>query len=117
MHGAGLCHRDFYFCHIALKKAELAQGKTDLILIDLHRMLMQQSSGGRAVMKDIAGLFFSAMDCGFGADDWALFKQYYLPQTDHFWKKVEARANQLYAKFNSNKFQQRLANERSAIKS
>lgn len=117
LHGAGLCHRDFYLCHFVLKKAELAQDKTDLILIDLHRMMMQQSSSGRAVMKDIAGLFFSAMDCGFSADDWTLFKQYYLPQTDHFWRKVEVRANQLYAKFKSDKFQQRLANERSAIKS
>lgn len=113
LHGAGLCHRDFYLCHFVLKKAELAQGKTDLILIDLHRMLTGQASAGSAVMKDIAGLYFSAMDCGFTSEDWALFKQHYLPQADDFWIKVEARANRLYAKFHSDKFQKRLAQEKS----
>lgn len=115
LHGAGLCHRDFYLCHLVLKKSDLAQGKTDLILIDLHRMLMGQSTGGSAVMKDIAGLYFSAMDCGFTAEDWVLFKQHYLLQTADFWKKVEQRAQQLYAKFHSDKFQKRLMKEKSAI--
>jgi len=115
LHGAGLCHRDFYLCHIVLKKAELAQGEMNLILIDLHRMLVGQSSHGNAVMKDIAGLYFSAMDCGFTAEDWLLFRQHYLPQTDAFWLKVETRANQLYAKFHSDKFQKRLAKEKSAM--
>jgi UDP-glucose:(heptosyl)LPS alpha-1,3-glucosyltransferase/heptose I phosphotransferase len=117
LHGAGLCHRDFYLCHFVLKKAELARGDGDiaLILIDLHRMLVGQSSSGRAVMKDIAGLYFSTMDYGFNADDWALFKQYYLPQTNDFWTKVEVRANQLYAKFHSEKFQKRLSAEKAII--
>lgn len=115
LHGAGLCHRDFYLCHFVLKKAELAQGKIDLILIDLHRMLTGQASTGNAVMKDIAGLYFSAMDCGFTVEDWVLFKQYYLPQASDFWIKVEARANRLYAKFHSDKFQKRLAQEKSVI--
>jgi len=115
LHGAGLCHRDFYLCHIVLKKAELAQGEMNLILIDLHRMLVGQSSHGGAAMKDIAGLYFSAMDCGFTAEDWLLFRQHYLPQTDKFWQKVEARANQLHAKFHSDKFQKRLAKEKSAM--
>ncbi len=115
LHGAGLCHRDFYLCHIVLKKAELAQGEMNLILIDLHRMLVGQSSDGNAVMKDIAGLYFSAMDCGFTAEDWLLFREHYLPQAEGFWLKVEARANQLYAKFHSNKFQKRLAKEKSAM--
>ena len=73
MHGAGLCHRDFYLCHLALKKAALAQGEVNLILIDLHRMMLNQTSGGGAVIKDIAGLIFSTMDCGFTDHDWALF--------------------------------------------
>ena len=117
LHGAGLCHRDFYLCHFVLKKAKLTQGDGDieLILIDLHRMLEGQSSGGSAVMKDVAGLYFSAMDYGFNADDWALFKQYYLPQTNDFWTSVEARANKLYAKFHSEKFQKRLSAEKAVI--
>lgn len=115
LHGAGLCHRDFYLCHFVLKKAQLAQGAMDLILIDLHRMLMAQPTDGSAVMKDIAGLFFSARDCGFTAEDWVLFRQYYLPQTADFWSKVEVRANQLYSKFHSDKFQKRLSAEKSVI--
>lgn len=115
LHGAGLCHRDFYLCHFVLKKSDLANNKLDLILIDLHRMLMHQPSNGSAVMKDIAGLFFSAKDSGFTADDWVLFKQYYLPQSAHFWSQVETRALKLYAKFNSDKFQKRLAVEKSHL--
>lgn len=115
MHGAGLCHRDFYLCHLAIKKENLAHGNIELILVDLHRMLLGQASDGTAVMKDIAGLFFSAMDCGLTAEDWALFRQHYLPQSADFWGKVEARANKLYAKFHTKKFQNRLAQERSAL--
>lgn len=115
LHGAGLCHRDFYLCHLALKKERLAQGEIELILVDLHRMLLGQKSNGSAVMKDIAGLYFSAMDCGFTAEDWELFKQHYLSQSATFWTKAEARANQLYAKFHTEKFQKRLAQEKSAM--
>ena len=93
----------------------MADGKTDLILIDLHRMQTGQISSGSAVMKDIAGLYFSAMDCGFTAEDWVLFRQNYLPQPADFWIKVEARANKLYAKFHTEKFQNRLAQEKSAL--
>ena len=107
--------RQFYLCHLALKKAELAQNQVNLILIDLHRMALNQPSSGNAVMKDIAGLVFSTKDCGFTAEDWVLFKQHYLPQSEDFWAKVEARANQLYGKYHSDKFQKRLAGEKSAM--
>lgn len=115
MHGAGMCHRDFYLCHFVMKASELAEGKVNLILIDLHRMLLGQSIHGKAVMKDIAGLYFSAIDCGFTRDDWLLFRRHYLPQPDAFWLEVEARAQKLYAKFNSARFQNRLAKEKSLI--
>ena len=115
-HGAGLCHRDFYLCHFVMKKLEMEQGGFNLHLIDLHRVLQQQSPTGQTVMKDIAGLVFSAMDSGFEGADWDLFKQYYLPQTPQFWAQVEARANKLHQKFHGAKFQSRLAKEKSAIK-
>ncbi|MBM3350970.1 MAG: lipopolysaccharide core heptose(I) kinase RfaP [Betaproteobacteria bacterium] len=115
LHGAGMCHRDFYLCHFVMRASELAEGKVNLILIDLHRMLLGQSSHGNAVMKDIAGLVFSAMDCGFTEEDWLLFRRHYLPQSGAFWLEVEARAQKLYAKFNSARFQNRLAKEKSLI--
>ena len=116
LHGAGLCHRDFYLCHFVIQKKTFAAGKLELVLIDLHRMLQNQPSDGQAVMKDIAGLIFSAKDSGFTAEDWDLFKAHYLPQTENFWQKVELRTDKLYEKFHSEKFQARLKQEKSALK-
>jgi heptose I phosphotransferase len=115
LHSAGLCHRDFYLCHFVLSRQNAVANHYDLHLIDLHRMLQNQSPNGRAVMKDIAGLYFSMLQNGLGAEDLSIFKQHYLPQTAAFWANVEARANKLFTKFNSTKFQQRLAKEKSAI--
>jgi len=115
LHASGVCHRDFYLCHFVLKRAELEQGNLNLYLIDLHRMLQDQPPSGNAVMKDIAGLFFSAMQVGWNTDDFALFKQHYLAQSDVFWAQVEARSQVLLAKFNSEKFQTKLAVEREKL--
>jgi heptose I phosphotransferase len=115
LHSAGLCHRDFYLCHFVLKKTEFDNGNLNLYLIDLHRMLQDQQSNGYAVMKDIAGLYFSMQQIGLSVEDWAIFKQNYLLQSDDFWTQVEARAANLLAKFNSEKFQQRLTKEKSAL--
>lgn len=117
LHGAGVCHRDFYLCHLVMKKHELDNGKIHLILIDLHRMLMKQSSDASAVMKDIAALYFSSMNYGFTREDWQLFRQHYLPQSAAFWNRVERRAHKLYQKFHSSKFQQRLVRERASLDS
>lgn len=115
LHGAGLCHRDFYLCHFVLKKDTLINESLKLHLIDLHRMLQGEKVNSSAVMKDIASLVFSAKDSGFSAEDWALFKQHYLKQSDDFWQQVETRADKLYAKFNSDKFQKRLLGEKSKL--
>lgn len=115
LHGAGLCHRDFYLCHFVLKKQDLQNADLNLYLIDLHRMLQGQAINGSAVMKDVAGLFFSAMQCGFQVEDFTLFKQHYLAQSPVFWARAEKRAQKLYAKFNSEKFQKRLADEKSSL--
>lgn len=115
LHRAGLCHRDFYLCHFVVKKSEFEQGKLNLHLIDLHRMLQGQNPNGNAVMKDIAGLFFSAMQVGWSAEDLALFKQHYLTQSDAFWGQVETRAEVLLTKFNSERFQARLIADREKL--
>ncbi len=116
LHAAGLCHRDFYLCHFILKKTEFERGNLNLHLIDLHRVLQGQPSHGATVMKDMAGLYFSMLQIGLTAADFSVIKQHYLLQTDAFWAKVEERAQQLLAKFNSQKFQLRLAKEKSAIR-
>ena len=113
-HGAGLVHRDFYLCHFVCKKAEFEAGNLHLYLIDLHRVL--QNSNSNAVMKDIAGLIFSMQQIAMSAEDIAVFKSYYLPQSVNFWAQATARAGKLLAKFNSQKFQARLTKEKSAIR-
>ncbi len=120
LHSAGLCHRDFYLCHFVFKKVDLdfeniSLDNLNLYLIDLHRMLQGQQPNNSAVMKDIAGLYFSMQQIGLGAEDWAIFKQYYLPQSASFWAQAEARSEALLAKFNSEKFQKRLSEEKSAL--
>lgn len=115
LHGAGLCHRDFYLCHFVIQKKTFLAGKLELVLIDLHRMVQNQPSDGSAVMKDIAGLIFSAKDSGFTAEDWDLFRQHYLSQSEKFWQKVELRTDRLYEKFHSEKFQARLKQEKSKL--
>lgn len=114
LHGASLVHRDFYLCHFVVKKAELERGNLNLYLIDLHRMLQGELPNSRAMMKDIAGLYFSMLQSGFETTDFAVFKANYLPKSDTFWAQVEARAKVLLAKFNSAKFQKRLAAENAA---
>lgn len=115
LHAAGLCHRDFYLCHFVIKKSDFNAGNLNLILIDLHRMLFKQAPNGKVAMKDIAALVFSAKDCGFNDEDWALFKAHYLPQSDDFWTLVFARADRLHEKYHSDKFQARLREERDGL--
>ena len=107
LHGSGQelasVHRDFYFCHFALQHQHAKVNQYDLYLVDLHRMLLNQAPNGNAVMKDIAGFYFSAMQNGFSVDELDIFKQHYLKQSDAFWLQVNKRANQLFNKYNSAK--------------
>ncbi|MFM1978387.1 MAG: hypothetical protein RLZZ151_902 [Pseudomonadota bacterium] len=116
LHEGGLVHRDFYLCHLCIDVELMEKGEIKLYLIDLHRMLMNQKPGSKSIMKDIAALYFSAMDIGLSKEDFDLFKQYYCQSLpDQFWTQVKQRASKLYAKFHSAKFQQRLKAEKSAL--
>ena len=55
------------------------------------------------------------MDYEFTAEEADLFKQHYLKQDVVFWKNMKARAQLLYAKFNSKKFQDKLSAERAKL--
>jgi heptose I phosphotransferase len=101
MHGAGVCHRDFYICHLLLGDAD-----QPLTVIDLHRALCKAHLAERWVVKDIAGLYFSAMDAGLTRRDLYRFMRQYrgcalretLQKDRAFWKAVEKRAMRLYRK-------------------
>jgi len=120
LHENGINHRDFYICHLCLDANLLAQNQIKLYLIDLHRVLIHKKMSVNDNMKDIAALYFSSMDIGLTARDILRFKKHYLREAERpgndFWLNVENRANKLYAKFHSDKFQQRLSVEKSAIR-
>ena len=77
LHQNGLNHRDFYLCHLCLDVQALQQDQIKLSLIDLHRMQISAKPRLKAIMKDIAGLYFSTMDVGLTARDFIRFKHHY----------------------------------------
>jgi hypothetical protein len=119
LHLNGMNHRDFYLCHLCLDRAKLKAGNIHLYLIDLHRMRMHSQPDAEDNMKDIAALYFSSLDMGLSPRDYLRFKYYYDKHHRHantaFWQKVLARAGKLYAKFHSDKFQNRLKLEKNAL--
>ena len=129
LHQNGLTHRDFYLCHLCIDADKVVistqpdAAEIDLYLIDLHRMQIKNKPVEKAVMKDMAALFFSAKDIGLTARDYLRFKYYYeamhtpkpMQRSAPFWHAVVQRADKLYARFHSDKFQQKLAKEKSAL--
>lgn len=114
IHENGVNHRDFYLCHLCLDNRDLTN--INLYLIDLHRVLIHNAPSLKANMKDIAALYFSSMGLGFTRRDYLRFKRHYLEQNSAFWYQVEIRAQKLYTKFNSQKFQEKLEKERAQLK-
>ncbi|MEH6635813.1 MAG: lipopolysaccharide core heptose(I) kinase RfaP [Halioglobus sp.] len=106
MHGAGINHRDFYICHFHLDENSLAEQSLRCYLIDLHRAQIRRHLPRRWQVKDLAGLYFSAMDCGLTRRDLLRFMHYYSPGglrqalggNAGLWRQVERRALQLYGK-------------------
>lgn len=101
LHTGGVCHRDYYLCHF-LRTAPGAP----LTVIDLHRALVKRRLDLRWIIKDIAGLYFSAMDAGLTRHDLFRFMRSYrrcslretLVRDREFWKAVQQRALRLYRK-------------------
>jgi heptose I phosphotransferase len=106
MHGAGINHRDFYLCHFHLDESSLAEQSPRCYLIDLHRAQIRGRTPRRWQVKDLAGLYFSAMDCGLTRRDLLRFIHHYsegglrraLGEDARLWRQVERRARQLYRK-------------------
>jgi len=64
LHGNGINHRDFYLCHFRIALPEKGLPDVDniqLYLMDLHRVQQRIITPHRWVVKDIAGLLFSAL--------------------------------------------------------
>jgi heptose I phosphotransferase len=108
MHAAGINHRDFYLCHFHLDPCTLEEKSLRCFLIDLHRAQIRAETPQRWREKDLAGLYFSAMDCGLTPQDLLRFIYHYsegglrhtLVEEASMWFQVERRAQRLYRKAN-----------------
>ena len=104
MHGAGINHRDFYICHFHLDESTVDQPVPRCYMIDLHRAQLRRTVPRRWREKDLAGLYFSAMDCGLEQRDLLRFMHHYsegglrqaLGRDNGLWRRVQSKAEQLY---------------------
>lgn len=106
LHRHGMNHRDFYLCHFLLKVNTAYSTAPLLYLIDLHRVQIRKQTPRRWRVKDIAGLYFSAMDIGLTQRDLLRFIKYYfskplkevLQREASFLQEVQRKAVSLYSK-------------------
>ncbi len=112
VHSNGVCHRDYYICHFLLHESERFSAgdirEPRLSLIDLHRALISEKLPQRWIIKDVAGLYFSALHIGLNRHDFMRFVKIYsgkplrqaLNEDGAFWTEVHRKALQLDAKIN-----------------
>ena len=104
LHCSGICHRDLYLCHFLLHKEEPKFPK--ISLIDLHRALIRAQLPKRWVIKDIAGLYYSAMNIGLTKREIQRFvwqygklnKNYAFRKNSKFWMEVKEKAIRMHKK-------------------
>ena len=106
MHGAGINHRDCYLCHFHLEVPYEGSADARCYIIDLHRAQLRSAVPDRWREKDLAGLYFSAMDCGLSRRDLLRFIRHYhdgdlrAGLADHArrWQQVQRKGLQLYTR-------------------
>jgi heptose I phosphotransferase len=103
VHGSGMNHRDFYLCHFLMPLGWDGLAPPRLYLIDLHRAQIRAKTPRRWLVKDLASLYFSALDIGLSQRDILRFLRCYtgMPlkqvlRDRAFWSRVCARTRQLY---------------------
>jgi len=102
LHGNGLNHRDFYLCHFLFDPA-VQGGDTPLYLIDLHRAQVRRRTPRRWRIKDIGGLYYSALGASPTRNERMRFVRAYAAAGSlraaladrSFWAGVERRARAL----------------------
>lgn len=107
LHENGINHRDFYICHFLLKQQSVGASQLHLYLIDLHRAQIRSKTPERWLLKDLAGLYFSAMDIGLTRNDLYRFLREYrglslrkiFSEEKSFWGKVRHKAEKLYVSY------------------
>lgn len=105
MHRAGVNHRDCYICHFLLHTDRpVTPDDFRLSVIDLHRAQTRASISRRWRDKDLAALYFSALDIGLTRRDKLRFLRGYFQQplrqilAEHatLLRWLEGKANKLY---------------------
>lgn len=106
IHSNGLNHRDLYLCHFLLDPVTAADETHPpvLYLIDLHRAQLRKQVPQRWLVKDLASIYFSAMDMGLTQRDIGRFLVSYfdlplkqvLQQKRTLLSAVKHRAEKLY---------------------
>ena len=113
MHRGGVNHRDFYICHFLLHLDPVPRPENfRLSLIDLHRAQTRAATPRRWRDKDLAGLYFSALEIGLTKRDVLRFLRAYfelplriilreeaalLARLDHEARRLMARYRRKYA--------------------
>lgn len=78
MHRAGVNHRDCYICHFLLHTDKpVSADDFRLSVIDLHRAQTRDATPKRWRNKDLAALYFSALDIGLTRRDKLRFLRTY----------------------------------------
>lgn len=78
MHAAGVNHRDCYICHFLLHTDKpFSADDFRLSVIDLHRAQLRPAVPRRWRDKDLAGLYFSALNIGLTQRDFLRFLKGY----------------------------------------
>jgi heptose I phosphotransferase len=108
MHNEGINHRDFYLCHFLLEtgaEAAILRGENfHCHLIDLHRCQLREQVPERWREKDLAGLYYSAMDIGLSRRDILYFIKHYCNDSLESsmkkcnWQEISNKALALYSK-------------------
>ncbi|MBK7355684.1 lipopolysaccharide core heptose(I) kinase RfaP [Propionivibrio sp.] len=82
MHRGGVNHRDFYLCHFLLHQAPVpTAANLKLSIIDLHRAQLRRETPRRWRDKDLASLYFSALEIGLTQHDLLRFLRIYFGRT------------------------------------
>jgi len=106
MHAAGVVHRDFYICHLLVRREALQRGCVELAVIDLHRAQIRRRIPRRWLRRDLAALLFSVLDLPLSRTAWLRFVREYRgrplrevwARDGSFWNGVYKRARALYRK-------------------
>ena len=106
MHAAGVCHRDYYACHLMANAAKLDEGEAELAVIDLHRAEVHRRLPRRARVRDLGALLYSTSAMPLTERDRLRFVAAYAGTTASdqlrcrggFWRAVGRRADRLHAR-------------------